>query len=413
MEKDIKVSVILPVYNMQDYLRQCLDSVLTQTLQGIEIICVNDGSTDRSGEILNEYEAKYHITVINQRNQGSGPARNVGIDKAIGKYIAFMDPDDYYADCKALEILYYYAEREQILICGGNVKNIDGEYCECYFDNTQKMEFQNLRMAGSHWRYIYNREFLRENRIRYPNYRRFQDPPFSVKAMILAKTFYAVNTDVYVYRTNHKKLDYDEKVAINVIHGLRDIFEIVKQNGFDSTCAKQILEKNMGGILRHASQGKEEVLKALNELNNFIFDVLGDEYVISKGMLEDYREECDKLFQIIWNKEPIFIYGAGKIGKLAVQSLDELQANIQGILVTNKDNNSDMIGKYKITEIDSYIKNSNEANILIAVGINYQEEIKRTLDMYGLKKIYVWQYDIMEYIRDVKKDNIFIKIFNK
>lgn len=397
----VKVSIVIPIYNMQTYLRQCLDSVLTQTLQEIEVICVNDGSTDKSGEILKEYEDKYHITVISQKNQGAGPARNIGMDIAVGKYIAFMDPDDYYAECKALEILYDYAEREQTLICGGNLKNVEGEYTECYFEATQKMEFQNLKMAGSHLRYIYNLKFLRENEIRYPNYRRFQDPPFSAKAMILAKNFYAVNTDVYIYRTNHKKLNYDENVAINVIHGMRDIFVTVKQNGFTPSFPKQVLEQNIGDILRHASQGKEEVLNALNALNTSIIDVLGVEYVISEDVLEEYREECHKIFQMIHNKAPIIIYGAGKIGKLAIRRMEEYQANIQGIMVTEKDNNPDILGKYEVRTIDSYIENSKDVNILIAVGRKYHEEVKKTLNKYNYQKICIWQDDKMEYIRDI------------
>ena len=90
----VKVSIIIPVYNAEKYLKRCLDSVLSQTLKDIEIICVNDGSTDNSIQILKEYGSK--IKVINQENQGLSVARNTGLKEAKGEFVAFLDSDDYY-----------------------------------------------------------------------------------------------------------------------------------------------------------------------------------------------------------------------------------------------------------------------------------------------------------------------------
>ena len=96
MNKETKVSVIIPVYNAEKYLRQCLDSVVNQTLRDIEIICVDDGSTDGSIEILREYEQKdSRVKVLCQKNQYAGVARNNGLSHASGEYVFFMDSDDY------------------------------------------------------------------------------------------------------------------------------------------------------------------------------------------------------------------------------------------------------------------------------------------------------------------------------
>lgn len=90
------VSVIIPVYNVDKYLRECLDSILAQTLQEWELICINDGSTDGSSAILAEYAAKDNrINVIKQQNRGQGAARNIGLKQAVGEYIYFLDSDDY------------------------------------------------------------------------------------------------------------------------------------------------------------------------------------------------------------------------------------------------------------------------------------------------------------------------------
>ena len=90
-----KVSVIIPVYNVEKYLSECLDSVVNQTLQDIEIICVNDGSTDNSLEILKEYAEKdSRLRIINLRNSGVSVARNIGIFAALADFIMFVDADD-------------------------------------------------------------------------------------------------------------------------------------------------------------------------------------------------------------------------------------------------------------------------------------------------------------------------------
>ena len=112
MENQALISVIIPVYNVEEYLRECVDSVLNQTYKDSEIILVDDGSTDSSGEICDEYvEKDERISVIHQKNGGLSDARNTGLANANGKYIYFLDSDDYIAP-NALETLYRVAEKE-------------------------------------------------------------------------------------------------------------------------------------------------------------------------------------------------------------------------------------------------------------------------------------------------------------
>ena len=94
---NIKVSVIIPVYNSEKYIGTCLDSIINQTLQEIEIICVNDGSTDRTSEILQFYREKdSRIKIIEQENAGAGAARNYGLRNSSGEYLSFLDADDFF-----------------------------------------------------------------------------------------------------------------------------------------------------------------------------------------------------------------------------------------------------------------------------------------------------------------------------
>ena len=122
MKTPVKVSVIVPVYNSEPYLRQCLSSIVSQTLQEIEILCVDDGSTDASPEILKEYQEKDpRIQVFHQQNLYAGVARNTGKAHASGEYLVFWDSDDYYYET-ALEKMYRLASEQEadVCVCGGN-----------------------------------------------------------------------------------------------------------------------------------------------------------------------------------------------------------------------------------------------------------------------------------------------------
>ena len=116
---DIKVSVIVPVYNVENYIEQALNSLLGQTLSDLEIIAVDDGSSDKSGEILDQYAQEYpqRIEVLHIQNSGAGNARNEGLKRAKGKYIGFLDSDDWVAE-DMYETLYNKAEKGyDIVVC--------------------------------------------------------------------------------------------------------------------------------------------------------------------------------------------------------------------------------------------------------------------------------------------------------
>ena len=128
-----KISIILPVYNVEKYLKQCLDSIINQTFTDFECICVNDGSTDSSLKILQQYASKDNrFKIINQENKGLSESRNIGLSVAIGDYILFIDSDDF-IDNNFCEVLYmdtikYKAE----LVFGGIYKYYsDKQKCKC------------------------------------------------------------------------------------------------------------------------------------------------------------------------------------------------------------------------------------------------------------------------------------------
>lgn len=232
------VAVIVPVYNMEKYLRQCLDSILEQTLFDFEIICINDGSTDDSLFILEEYKENYKcIRIINQENKGVFAARNVGLEVADAEFVCFMDPDDFYPDGRVLEDLYKNAKRYDVLICGGsfcrfndntkkNVVQFDGFYEKYTFSQDLLINYEDYQYDYGYHRFIYSLQLLRENKIVFPPYKRFQDPPFFTKAMIIAEKFYALKRVTYCYRVGHQKINWDAERVIAFSKGVCDNLKI-------------------------------------------------------------------------------------------------------------------------------------------------------------------------------------------
>lgn len=208
-----KVSVIIPVYNVEKYLRECLDSVINQTLKDIEIILVDDGSTDSSLVICNEYAQKDdRIIVLTQQNQGAGSARNLGMEIAQGEYFHFMDSDDT-IDEIFYDVLYKNGRKynSDIIICGINTISKNDSYIE-YFDlskyinrnrfncfNYKDIKEQLFKRSWNIWNKLYKSDFVKKYNIRYSNARVFQDAPFHFETILKAKRMSFVEAKLYNY----------------------------------------------------------------------------------------------------------------------------------------------------------------------------------------------------------------------
>ncbi|ULO03512.1 glycosyltransferase [Campylobacter sp. RM12651] len=237
-----KVSVIIPVYNTEKYLRECLDSVINQSLKEIEIICVDDGSTDNSLEILKEYAAKDNrIFVVSRINCGVGYSRNEGIQKAKGEFLAFIDPDDYYPDNNVILILYQKAILNNVLICGGSLLIYDENKKECYQKDNNKdlfkydgiMDYSDYQFDYGFQRFIYSRKMVLKNNIFFPNYKRYQDPIFMIKAMDCAKKIYVVKSHTYTYRMEHKTVTWDNSRVIDILNAFLEILDYTNKNNLN------------------------------------------------------------------------------------------------------------------------------------------------------------------------------------
>lgn len=273
----VKISVIIPVYNKADYIQECLDTVKEQTLKEIEIICVNDGSTDNSAEIIERnLQDDQRIILINKENGGAASARNKGLETAKGEFVIFMDPDDWYPENDVLEVLYNTAKNHDVLICGGSfsemsekkglVTTFSGVRSKYTFEEDGLVQYKDYQFDYGYHRFIYNLQFLKQNNIFFPLYLRFQDPPFFVKAMITAKEFYAVKKIVYRYRAGYQEINWNEKKLVDLLKGLRDNIKMSGEEG--------LVELHKITIERLAKTYKDMYAKAITNSSSEIFKLL-------------------------------------------------------------------------------------------------------------------------------------------
>lgn len=215
-----KISVIIPVYNVERFLHEAMNSVVTQTLDELEILCVNDGSKDSSLVILEEYASRDpRIHIINQKNAGYGAAVNKGLDAATGKYVAVVEPDDYIRKDMFL-VMYKKAEETDAEV-------VKGDYC-AFSGDLSNRNFSYIQIAPSKkyygkiydstktnalfylhpttWLGIYRRDFLERYQIRHNESpgAAFQDNGFWFQVFSYAKKVYVINEDFYRYRVDNE-----------------------------------------------------------------------------------------------------------------------------------------------------------------------------------------------------------------
>lgn len=234
------VSICVPVYNAEKYLSECLDSLISQTLSNIEIICVNDGSTDGSDKILSKYAKKYeNIRVIKQRNQGLGGARNAGIRHSSGEYIGFVDADDF-VDKTMFEVLYNKAKQKNcdIAMCNLDfVPNAKTKKHMWYHPYEGKITAEFLDRNIQPWNKIVSRKLIEKTNFSF--YKKNGDDMF-ILLMLEANGIVSVDDVLYHYRVGHDSMSVGFKMEsfLNFIDCTR-----AQEKALDKTKYKLKLKK--------------------------------------------------------------------------------------------------------------------------------------------------------------------------
>lgn len=248
-----RVSVIIPVYNKAAYIEKALRSALSQAISSLEVIVIDDGSEDGSAELAHRFARNDHrVMVVAQANAGVAAARNVGLALATGEFVAFLDPDDWLPDTRALADLADAAEANGTAIAGGSAERFShGKITRDFpptesgyvFDADGIVEYRKYQFDYGFWRFIYRRSFLIENGITFPPYRRYQDPPFFVQAMSRAGSFTALKRSTYVYRVATSTNWQPERV-VDVLRGFIDVLKIAAEMGYHDLATRTIRRFN-------------------------------------------------------------------------------------------------------------------------------------------------------------------------
>lgn len=229
-----KVSVIVPVYNVENYLRKCLDSLINQTLEDIEIIVVNDGSTDNSGKIINEFLKKSNkIKLVEKQNGGLSDARNYGMKYATGEYIAFLDSDDY-VDKTAYEKMYNKAIDQNC------------DFVECDFvwkyDTKEKKDIGELykdkhemleKARVVAWNKLIKRSLIEEKKIEFPKGLRYEDIEFFYKLLPHINKFgFVKECLIYYVQRNNSIVNTQNERTKEIFEVLDNVITYYKDNNF-------------------------------------------------------------------------------------------------------------------------------------------------------------------------------------
>jgi len=315
----IKISVIIPVYKVEDYLHKCVDSVLNQNFKAIEVILVDDGSPDNCPEICDEYASKDNrVKVIHKKNGGSSDARNQGIKAATGDYMLFLDSDDFWEGTNALDNLVktinnnnadvtLYGTKDINLV--QNTANITrGFYNIAALQKNKeaavKSLFETGQFPGSAWVVAIKRSFVIENELFFITGIKAEDIDWLVHVFVKAQTFDAINDAFYMYIKNRPG-------SIT--------------NTSDAKSAKDILYS--------VSKWRTLLEKNLSLSNRYLLSYLAYQYVTSYIVFSKVsKSDKELLFPLIKNEQSILKYAMGKRGLICKRLIEILGIKYSGMV---------------------------------------------------------------------------------
>ena len=378
----VKISILMPIFNDEEYLRESIDSILKQSLKDIEVICVNDGSTDGSLEILNEFSKRYDfIKVFTKENEGSGIARNYALTKATGEFIAYLDSDDIFINEKALELMYDSAIMNNALMVSANLLgiNIKGELVVNRnlerFSEEGIITPQEYGIPYSFYKNIFDREFLLKHNINFPDLLRGQDPVFLAEIFTLVDKIPTVPVDLYGFRypktgsllkinTFRKKYDY--------IKHFKETFDILDDAGFS------VMRKNYEVKLFEFINAYHN--RYTKEIKDIIYDIFKDDEEILNSIKYIFINPKVSVIVPIHNASEFL---DDSISSILKQSLKEIE--LLCVDMASEDDSLDILQDFY--QKDSRVRIINQENMDFAAARN------RALDDACGDYIYLFGFD--------------------
>ncbi|GFI46934.1 putative glycosyltransferase EpsJ [Lachnospiraceae bacterium] len=379
------VSVIIPVYNVENYLTQCLDSVTLQTLNNIEILCIEDCSQDSSLAILQKYaDRDQRIRVIkNIANVGLAASRNIGVQHAAGEYIYFLDSDDI-LNLDAMEVLYklgieenldiIYFDTEEITELSGQISayacvhqaNVHGIYSG---SEMFSLLMEQSDWDGCVWRQFYRRSLLlgktpfREGQLH-------EDIAFAINIALKAQRVKYLDRPLHKYRRRNGSITARIAPAniVGLLYAYFDVLDIAIHNSSDTRLNGALKERllQLCAYVRHMYRQCEDIDEIYKSDNPVIGHLLN---LITKDLYQGmYPGKISRgKIAVIKKYRDIIIYGAGKAGIGLYEILMDLKIDILGFAVSSLENNEDNLKGKKVKLITEWQEYKGSALVIIAV----------------------------------------------
>lgn len=344
-----KVSVIVPVYNVEKYLQKCLESILEQTLEDIEIICIDDGSTDNSGKILDRYAAQdRRVKVIHRRNAGYGAAMNAGLDIAQGKYVGIVESDDCIKP-KMYQALYNAAVEDDLDVVKsdamywiehiGYLREIHNHNLKDYYDRVLYDEDRNIffDFFMNIWTGIYKRKFINEKKIRFHESlgASYQDNGFWMQTLLYCKRIKWISQAFYLYRQDNPAASVKSQSKILAMTKEYEFLEQILRDRKDyhllPYCYYYKLFRHRGTFMRIADEYKREfcgqikkdyaIYKGYIKGNVWLDNWIRKAAVESDKVCDEIRNRKQMVKNKLESSAEIIIYGAGRHGNIILRGL--------------------------------------------------------------------------------------------
>ena len=334
MKEQPQVSIIVPVYNVENYIERCLNSLVNQTFKDIEIITINDGSTDKSLELLNKYAKEdIRISVIDLGDEGVSYCRNLGIEKANGKYIMFVDSDDW-IDSSMVEVMYKKAEENKLdLVMCSYIREFKDHSKEKIFNLPEeiiykedkvknellrklvgpvKEELSNPEMLdalGTVWGKLYRADILKENKLKFVDLNEIgsaEDTLFNIFTFNYLSKVMFLNKPMYHYwRDNPKSVtsQYNPKLKEQRKVFFKYISDFIKENNFEQVFEEALNNRICTSVLGLGliECSKNNKISGINKIKN-IKKIINEEYIRNA-----YKNLELKYFSIHWRIFYFFI----------------------------------------------------------------------------------------------------------
>lgn len=305
-----EVSVIVPVYNVEKYLSFCLDSIINQTLSDIEIICVNDGSTDNSELILKNYAAfDKRIKIINKENGGLSSARNTGVQAAQGEYIIFVDSDDYISPVLLEKVIAFSKKHKVDYVSFNYFSQLQNppktclSFCavEHSIENKSLLEknipdtiFSNIPISA--WSKLYKTQIIKDYDMKFTEGMIYEDGPWTFEYFCHCKKLLFTNMPLYFYRVNREGSIMSQKdlSSLDIFKSLKLDDEVLKKYNKFEKYKNNILQLNLNFIIYYYNRLQPELREIYFYQAKEYFNSL-DLYKYDKKQLEDskYRKSLD------------------------------------------------------------------------------------------------------------------------